>query len=87
MDFDTILSRLTTRFPESGWTVNLLMSYLTLGTTQGRLIQVTTSPARWQLRRNMAYVYPSNVAYQSLCQTIIPRYSCSGLAASSGVYL
>jgi hypothetical protein len=77
LQFNDILHSLQTRFPASNWSSNLLNTFLSLGTKQGRLVQVTFNPQRWQVRRDMAYVFPTNQIYQNLCETILPRYDCT----------
>ena len=75
-DLSSILALLISKYPSSGWTSSILSTLLVKGVKEGRFVQVTTSPQRWQVRQNMAFVFPSNQVYQNLCTGILKRYDC-----------
>lgn len=75
-DLSSILSSLQSLYPSYGWTSSILSALLVKGVKEGRFIQVTKNPDRWQVRQNMAFVFPSNVVYQNLCTGILKRYDC-----------
>ena len=72
-----LLSGLMSRVPAFDWTLGRLQPLLVLGVRQGRFLRVTTAPDRYQVRQNMAFVFPSNVVYQNLCGGIMKRYACT----------
>lgn len=79
-----ILSSLQSRFPLQNWTLEQLQQVLALGLKQGRYLRVSVNPIRWQLRLNMGDVFPQNIKYQSLCNTIRASVSQDGIGLSCG---
>lgn len=66
-----ILASLQIRFPTLSWTESSLTDYIALGVREGRLRQVASDPARWQIRKDMGFTRPQNRVYISLCPSIL----------------
>ncbi len=77
-----LLARLQTKFPDSGWTLELLNNLLARGKKKGIFCVPIANAGFWAVNLNMVLANPSNSIYQDDCSKIVRKKQCSVTIAS-----